>query len=417
MNKKQKLLLFLCWLLYFTSQLGRYSYSSNITHIMDKYSVSHASAGLVTTFFFISYGVGQLVNAFLCKKYNKRWVLSGALIISSLINLAVFLGIGFEYIKYLWLINGLVQSVLWASLILTLSEHLNKEHLGRASLIMSTTTFGGTAFIYGLSALFSIGNYFEYVFLICSVILLAVGLIWLFAYSSVSRGAKQAFQAEQSKDSLQNASNEKKAVFIARDILFVFVLLAVFMLICNLITDGVKTWVPTILKEEYGLPDGLSIFLALFLPMCGVIGAFLAQLIQKFTKNFVIAAGSLFAAAGALLAIVICCLHTVWIVVLLLFVLLTVVMGAIANLLTSRFPLFMRDKGNSGFMSGILNGCGYIGSAISTFALGLVADAAGWNEAFYLLLLSAAIPVITLIVYTVVLLIKKKKNKNLTEKE
>ena len=76
-NKKVKsrafLLIFLAWLIYATSYLGKVNYSANITQIIDFYSGIKAQAGTVPTFFFFAYGVGQVVNGLLCKKYNKQY--------------------------------------------------------------------------------------------------------------------------------------------------------------------------------------------------------------------------------------------------------------------------------------------------------------------------------------------------------
>lgn len=83
----------MCWLVYASAYLGRYSYNSNITLIESAFGVSHAESGLVTTFFFFAYGAGQVLNGIFCKRYPKRSVLSLALAGSSVINLAVFFGI------------------------------------------------------------------------------------------------------------------------------------------------------------------------------------------------------------------------------------------------------------------------------------------------------------------------------------
>lgn len=132
-DKKQRGLILLCWLVYASAYLGRYSYHANINLIMAEYAVNHASAGLVTTFFFFAYGVGQIVNGILCKYYNKKRVLGGALLVSALLNLArSFFGADFQSMKYLWLANGLVQSVLWPSLVLVLGQNLEEDHLKRA---------------------------------------------------------------------------------------------------------------------------------------------------------------------------------------------------------------------------------------------------------------------------------------------
>ena len=68
------LLIFLAWLLYTVSYLGKLNYSANITQIVDYYQISKADAGIVPSLFFFAYGIGQVVNGLLCKKYNIKWM-------------------------------------------------------------------------------------------------------------------------------------------------------------------------------------------------------------------------------------------------------------------------------------------------------------------------------------------------------
>lgn len=54
------------------------------------------------------------------------------------------------------------------------------------------------------------------------------------------------------------------------------------------------------------------------------------------------------------------------------------------------------DKKSSGFYAGVMNGATYVGSTISTYGLGLIADKSGWNGTFLSL---AAISVVSAIVF------------------
>jgi sugar phosphate permease len=60
-------------------------------------------------------------------------------------------------------------------------------------------------------------------------------------------------------------------------------------------------------------------------------------------------------------------------------------MAGVNNVITSMFPLFMKDKLNSGMTAGVLNGFCYIGSMLSSYGLGLVSDAWGWNAVLWTL--------------------------------
>ena len=104
--KSSTLLIALCWLIYTCSYIGKLSYNANITQIEKTFFVTHSQAGLVGTFFFFAYGIGQVVNGIFCRKYNVRWVIFSALIFSAIANLCVALTDNFAVIKYLWLING-----------------------------------------------------------------------------------------------------------------------------------------------------------------------------------------------------------------------------------------------------------------------------------------------------------------------
>ena len=88
--KKQFSLIFLCWFCYTIAYLGRYGFSANINLIITEYGVTKSEVGLVTSCFFFAYGIGQIVNGILFKKYNKRIVLPLALFVSALINIAIF---------------------------------------------------------------------------------------------------------------------------------------------------------------------------------------------------------------------------------------------------------------------------------------------------------------------------------------
>ena len=105
-NQKEKskfstttLLIALCWVVYTCSYLGKLGYNANITQIESTYSISHSTAGMVSTFFFFAYGIGQIINGLFCKKYNIRWFVFGSLLTSGLMNLLVGLLNNFILIK------------------------------------------------------------------------------------------------------------------------------------------------------------------------------------------------------------------------------------------------------------------------------------------------------------------------------
>ena len=72
----------------------------------------------------------------------------------------------------------------------------------------------------------------------------------------------------------------------------------------------------------------------------------------------------------------------------------------------------MKGKLNSGFIAGILNGCCYLGSTISSYGLGVIADSFGWLAVFWVLLAVCAVVCLCAAVY---LFVKKLLLQNTQE--
>ncbi len=72
MTKRQRILLIACVAVYITAYIVRLSFAAAQVGILTATGVTKADAGLVTTFFYFTYGCGQLVKAFFCRRYPCR---------------------------------------------------------------------------------------------------------------------------------------------------------------------------------------------------------------------------------------------------------------------------------------------------------------------------------------------------------
>ena len=371
----------MCWVLYVSAYLGRYSYNTNILPLSLFYGESQDQVALATTFFFFAYGAGQIVNGILCKHYNIKYVLSIAVMISALINLSVFLGIPFAYVKYLWLLNGIVQSVLWSGMMRTLSASIAKESIGKAIIAMSTTSGAGTLLSYGLSALFATWGGFRFSFLIGAVAMGITSVLWLLTYDRMTHEQQQSVQ--ESAEPRLLAKHDKPRTGLAPTL----ALFGAVAIIINLVKDGLLSWVPSILYERYTLAPGLSIFVTLLLPVLGLFGTAFVVALHKRIKRHTLLMSLVFGLAGLLVAAVTGLFATPhWYLVLAAFALLVLLMSGANNIVNSMIPLELRERGNSGLIAGVLNGCCYVGSTFSQYGLALIAERHGWNTMFTMFL-------------------------------
>lgn len=377
------LLIWLCWLVYACSYVGKVNYAANINQIMSFYSVDHSSAGIVSTFFFFAYGIGQVLNGLFCKKYNLKWMIFSSLAVSGTINLIVGITNNFELIKFLWLLNGLSMSVLWPSLIRLLSETLNKTIMTKACVVMGTTVATGTFLVYLLSALFVKIN-FKISFYLPAGIFFIVAFIWCFSYSKLIFKVKEENSEDEVKET--NKVEEKREDYHKLTLNLCICTLAIFGVATNLIKDGLTTWVPSILKEQYQLDESISIVLTLALPVVAMFANAFAIKVYKKIPDFVLQCALMFLLSGIIIGGVIAGISlNQFIITLIGFTAVCFFISSSNSMITSVFPLFMKGKVNSGLIAGVLNGFCYLGSTISSYGLGEIADRFGWIAVFWVL--------------------------------
>ena len=395
----------ICWLVYTCSYLGKLGYNANLVLIEGEFGVSHAESGAVGTAFFFAYGAGQIVNGLLCKKYNVKYTIFFALIASAACNFLITVIKDFGWLKIIWLVNGAALSFLWSLLIRFLSEVLDKEYTSKAVVVMGTTVATGTFAVYGLSALFVSLSAYKTIFYVAAVLLPLIAGIWFFSYKGMLAPSGSEV-GEEEKEVTAPTGEKKKADF---GFVAPILILAFFAVVTNLEKDGINVWVPTILKELYDMPDYLSILLTLCLPLVSIFGTAVAVFFNKYVKDFVLLCGVFFAATTVALAINLAFMKSSAAVMLVCLSVISLFMSGTNNVITSMAPLYYKDKASAGLLAGVLNGCCYIGSTLSSYGLGAVADGYGWNAVFYLLIACSAACIIISAIKTVVGRIKEKK--------
>ena len=403
LKRKQQILIVIACLVYSFAYTGRYSYNANIAPIMAFYNVTRAEAGLTGTFFFFAYGAGQLIHAIFCRFYPRKYIIPVVLGVSAILNIAVFCGVPFGAIKYLWLLNGICQSVLWPTLVLVLSDTMDSVMMKRAVFAMSLTVVIGTVISYGGSAIFNLFDLFRGAFLLGAVLMVAIGIAWLVGYDTLTlenAGLAEA-HAASSEATTAGGGSRKRAANGA--LIGLFAVCGLFMAVDNFVKDGLNTWTPVILKERFGVGDSLSIVLTVALPFCGVFGAMLALRMNRKIKDFR-------ALSGSLLLLLSVCICGILLSMKLESMVLTVAfLGVVScfahginSIMTSIMPFAMRDKVNPGFLAGLMNSAGYVGSTASAYGLGVIADRTDWNTVMYILLFASV--GVTLLAWGTVLL-------------
>ena len=420
-TKKQILLILLCSLVYCVAYVGRKSFNVNIVNVIHEFGVDEDAAGLPASFFFFAYGIGQIVNAFLCKFYPKRFIIAGALLASSVINCVMYFLPAtldaFAAIKFLWLANGVFQSVLWSTLILTLSENIEKRLLKYGILAMSISFPLGTILVYGGGAIFSLPaiDFYRGTYLYAIVVMVIMAILWFVSYNILT--AEKPL-LEQPEEPVEEEKKKSTVGGIPAILIGLVVVCAFFAIADNLIKDGTEYWAPRIFETTFGLKISESLAFTLVLPICGFFGSAFALFVNKFIKDFRSLTGVFYFFTSI-------CLGALYFILkfggnsTLMLVLSVALLGIIAllghginDILLSIMPLTLREKVNAGLLTGILNGFCYVGSTISTYVLAVIGKNFGWNAAILTLLWVSVGVTALAAVTTLIHLIKSKKQAN-----
>ncbi len=400
-GKKSNLLIFLCWAAYTAAYIARLNYNASMVEILSQLGTTKEAAGTVSSFFFFAYGAGQLVNGLLSKKYNTKISVFVALTASCVINFSMTFCQGIDIMKYLWFFNGIFQSVLWSSLIKTLSDNLADDKLPKAVMVMSTTVASGTFTAYGLAALFSaLKMNWTSIFYVASAVVGAVAVIWFIGMTTLQKNKKETEKIEKQKG---------KKLSLTPVFVFSIVVILISAVTNGFIKDGITTWVPSILKEEFGVPSSLSIIVTLLLPVLSIFGASLVKALHKKQKNENVLNGIFYFAAMVLAGLIIVTINFRSApLTLVLFGGIACLMSAVNNVITSVVPLYSRDKIDSGLSAGLLNTFCYVGSTLATSLLGKIADTKGWNDVFMCILIFTVVSFAVCLISAI--LTRKQKN-------
>lgn len=377
-DRRQAILVLLAFLIYSLLLASRYAYSATVPSIITYYGVSRAEAGWIGTLFNAAYGIAQLIHTFLCKRYPQRQVIAGILLVTAILSLVQFFRPPFWSLACIWLVCGIVQSAFWPTFIFMLSQTLDERYMKKAVLAFGYSALLGKVLEYGGRSL--LGNdSFYFLHLGNAVLIATLGLIWLFF------GVKLVGDRRIETTEKTNEPASAKAALPVATVVFL-VICAILLIPDNFVREGVSTWMPSILTEQFGQSDRLSMILTMALSVTSLIGTWLAVGLNRWIKKYKTLLLLFFAGMCAFLGGTILAMRGGNTVLLLVFAGCAICLASGVNtILITMLPFAMRNKVNSGLLAGLLNSAAYVGVAASTYGMGWIADQGGWNQVFLVL--------------------------------
>ena len=352
-------------LTYMISYMTRINYGAIIAEMQTALGYSKSLLSISLTGSFITYGIGQIISGIFGDKTSPKKLVMYGLSITFLMNLLIIFCKTPYQMAAVWSINGFAQSLMWPPIVKIMSAVLSDSDYTHAVTKVSWGSSIGTILVYLLSPVLISAFNWKAVFITSAALAFVMVFIWnKFAYDV------KVVPVNKEKD------EQKKTGIFTPFILFAMVAIV----LQGMLRDGVTTWMPSYIAETFKLSNEISILTGVILPIFSILSFQLATEIytRKISNLFVCA--SIFFGVGALAALGLSLLTNVSAAIsVFMFAMLTGGMHGVNLMLICMLPAYYKNTGKVSTVSGLLNSCTYVGSAVSTYGIAVITERYNWS--------------------------------------
>ena len=377
-QKMSRTLFVVCWIVYAIVCMTKNAYSASMVSIIGEGLLTKSLAGTVNAAYYVFYGGAQLLLVKLVDKVSPVKLINMALF-GAVVSMAGFaIAKSFYVMLVLWSLTGLLQFAIWPAVIRIMSEYLVPEHRGKAMVYIAFAYCTGMFANYGSAAVILKFSGWRMIFNIFLLILIATFALWIL----VSKKTIPLLEGE--KDSCikqETLAEEKKSsgtwkVLASSGI----VLMLIPSFIRTMMDMGLKSWVPTMIAENYGTSASFASALTTILLLVNLSGIYIVNLVYpRFIKNEALCFGFCFVMSLPFTLLLLLTGKISVGVAVLLLTLVTTLMYSGHQLINVIIPSKFAAMNMSGAVASILNAVASFGAVAASFGFGWIAENYGWT--------------------------------------
>lgn len=349
-------------MLYCVSYITRTNYGAIVAELESALGHGKTALSMALTGSFVTYGLGQILSGLLGDRISPKKLISLGLMVTVLMNVLLPFFSHPILMLVIWCINGFAQAFMWPPIIKLLSGLLSGDDYTRVSVKVSWGSSIGTIIVYLVSPLLISLLSWRAVFWFSA----ACGIVMLLVWHKIGPDLTIAAPIQKEKSKASFFHPVLPAVMLG-------------IILQGMLRDGVTTWMPSLINEIYDLGTTVAILSGVILPIFSIVCHHVSGRMYLKIKNPLLCGGLVFgvgALAGALLIPVtghhallsiLCC------------AVLTGCMHGVNVMLICMIPPFFKHTGRVSTVSGLLNACTYVGSALSTYGVALLSEQFDWS--------------------------------------
>lgn len=364
----------LCFLAYVACYDGRSILSAIIPQMIQDTGFTKESLGLMGSAFFLTYGIGQVINGMIGDRVKARYMVSLGLLLAGL-TLFIFPHITSALSgTILWGLCGLVLSMLWGPLSKVIAENIEEKKARLYMTGLSVASILGTMAAYFTATIASARQDWKLAFLLSGTVLVLCSVLWFFALGFLER--KQVIRPTR-RVQKEQAANVPILKIMLQNAIIPMIIVAV---INGIIRNAVAFWIPTYIVEKLGVSPVTASSLSSILPIINLAGTFTGLFLYKKVKSNELTVSIIMFAFSTVMFLL------MWIIDGRLFICTLVAlfsasaaMSSVCNMIFSTYCLRFRHTGRVSTITGFLNFTSYASSSIASAVFSSIVTKSGWN--------------------------------------
>ena len=271
----------------------------------------------------------------------------------------------------LWCFNGLAQSFLWPPIVRLMASLFEEKEYQKVTTAVVRGGSIGTVLIYLLSPLWILISGWRLVFWISATLGTGMLFVWLRLCPDIKQ-----------EPGMKEGRSESGMQFLKSPLIWGIMVAIVLQ---GALKDGVTTWMPSYISETFRFSNSASILSGILLPVLAILSVQAASyLYSRRSKAPLFSSGAIFL-LGAVMAVLLRCFsgkNAVGSIICM--AMLSGCMHGVNLILVCILPVFFKSSGRVSTVSGVLNSCTYVGSAVSVYGIARMAEHSGWNATIVL---------------------------------
>lgn len=351
--------------------IGKMSFSAATVGLVESGILTKTETGIINGVFWLVYAIGQILGAILVNKVSAYLLIEIGILGSALSNLVLASSENFIVMLIAWCLGGLAQLGLWPGVLKIVTTEVTDKH--------RTVLLGYLAYAFSIGSIIS---YFvtaailktwswKYIFVICGV----VGIVAFLGILYSKMKDSPVLQQKQQEDNTIHKEKLSFHVIWERGLIF----FALMLCLKTVIENGVGSWMPTILTEEFGISSSNSSLLSVVRLLVALAGVALGTFVYSLVKSDELRAVIFLAIPIVPIMLVLNNLSKLsTISAIVLFFSINFFCTALHARISLNYPTRYRDIGLTPTIGAIMN-CMYTGGmAIANYGGGYIADHFGW---------------------------------------